>query len=878
MKIDKLIENCYNQLPPQWRDAPWRYLNHGFDVLDSEDKLNAYIASYGEMHVAKCKKAMQNFPFDSLISRNKANTEGELIPLEIFDWGCGQGLGVLTFLQFLFEREMLDGVKRITLIEPSPYALARAKDWVRQAVNPHTKVDVIERKIPGSGNERWENLKCTSRICIHIFSNILDVNGVSLKWLSSTCSLLGEENYYICVGPQYKRGLSRIEDFFNHFISPEPINSINQYPCGYTAKTHHPYGLEAKCFFHKSERGTLTPLSFSDQKYTDVYQDDEEALRGYLPDNVNAAYQVIKNKIKGIFTIYLCPSLGVERPDFLLNDSQRGIVLVNVCDDVSEFSEEYQKIEDIKRSLFDTYVKSLKVNTILNPSVYNSVKTALYFPNAGKEEVEQQCKEYYSKVCEETNSYYKGKPTDSTKFLLKLFPSTAGDDLQRVMSKGFKYEFYEEINKLLLGEWHSYSQGVSTFMLTDKQKKIIKNSSDRLRVKGVAGSGKTHTLAYKAVEEHLRTGEKVLIVTYNISLIEYIRMRINQVAADFSTSSFDIINYHKFFWSKASRYGCQPLNLESPNIPDFFERDKEAIKNKNDRYSTIIVDEVQDYEPVWIDNLQKYFLKENGRFILFGDGEQNIYKRAQEKMHRMPVTPGFTGSWNELSERISKRMLNQQLNTLASEFSYKFGLSDKPLVISSELPLEDYIVRYWKVNAVKDALPLAKNVCWILQHYNLDSKDVVVLGQSVDLLREMEYYYKHITNQHTMTTFESREEYYQIKNKVGDNAGRMLRDLKDIRRVAKVHFTTDSPYLKFATIPSFKGWEAQTVILFIQKEGEKSNDKEISKSGNRFEIQAHGNEDALIYTGITRARENLFIINMSNEKYDAFFNTKKYND
>ena len=67
MNIDKLIESCYNALPSNWRQKPWLHLNHGRAVFDSENQLNAYIASYGEMHVIKCRMAMQNFPFDDLV-------------------------------------------------------------------------------------------------------------------------------------------------------------------------------------------------------------------------------------------------------------------------------------------------------------------------------------------------------------------------------------------------------------------------------------------------------------------------------------------------------------------------------------------------------------------------------------------------------------------------------------------------------------------------------------------------------------------------------------------------------------------------------------------------------------------------------------------
>ena len=93
--------------------------------------------------------------------------------------------------------------------------------------------------------------------------------------------------------------------------------------------------------------------------------------------------------------------------------------------------------------------------------------------------------------------------------------------------------------------------------------------------------------------------------------------------------------------------------------------------------------------------------------------------------------------------------------------------------------------------------------------------------------------------------------------------------MKVIRRVEKVHFTTDTPALKFATIQSFKGWEAKNIILLIQKEVDDIRTTE--EKG--FVIQRHEDMKALLYTGITRAKENLFIINLGYDSYHNFFNT-----
>ena len=79
----------------------------------------------------------------------------------------------------------------------------------------------------------------------------------------------------------------------------------------------------------------------------------------------------------------------------------------------------------------------------------------------------------------------------------------------------------------------------------------------------------------------------------------------------------------------------------------------------------------------------------------------------------------------------------------------------------------------------------------------------------------------------------------------------------------KVHFTIDHDGVKMATIHSFKGWESPTVILILQPEGSIEDDV--------YNVIENENSPALVYTAITRAKRNLFILNLGNNKYHNFF-------
>ena len=73
----------------------------------------------------------------------------------------------------------------------------------------------------------------------------------------------------------------------------------------------------------------------------------------------------------------------------------------------------------------------------------------------------------------------------------------------------------------------------------------------------------------------------------------------------------------------------------------------------------------------------------------------------------------------------------------------------------------------------------------------------------------------------------------------------------------------ETDVVKLSTIHSYKGWEAPTVILIMRPEQ--------AEEQKKYAVREKENSAELIYTAITRCKENLFIINCGNEKYHQFF-------
>lgn len=850
-----IADKCYQKLPAELKFCPWKATNHGRAILQNEEQLDAYLAAYGEMHVIKCRAALQNFPCSSpdcfIVQHN----------YEIFDWGCGQGIATLVMLEFLHERGLLGRLNSITLIEPSIVALERAKQWVRQNTGPGVIVKAVNKPIPNERNATLDEVSCDAKVSINLFSNILDIQNLSLSWLAQKTGSLADINYMICIGPKFSAN-SRIVDFCGYFNPISYFSNIESYPYAYTMRTHHPYGCETKCFVHmRNESLDIHNVEQATQlRVPDDYEYAVECYRGVVDDSILEFYNKIRRECSGSYTVFIRPTIGVDTPDVVLTHITKGIILINVCKDLSKVVEDYQKVENIKSFLFDTYLRTIKIDSIINQHVYGCVKTALYFPNSTLMEVEEKLK----KLNERVNQDSENSNRDNFLYLIKLSAqSDFKKELNRISSSVFKYDYYDELIKIIIGNWHSYKDGDVNFHLTRRQKEIVKSKNNRLRVKGVAGCGKTQVLANRAVERHLQTGDTVLILTFNISLIRYIRMRINQVPADFNTTKFEITNYHQFFRSMANKYYGGKIELSDFDKHDFFKPYASEIS----RYKTILIDEVQDFKSSWLESIIKYFLDPYGSISVFGDGEQNIYEREMEEETKMPIIPSFTGRWNEINNRISLRIINPQIATLSYQFAKEFiDKSIQPLNVDNNLVFENYLIKYWNVGKDKEALPISQNIKWIIENFWILPKNVVVLAESINFLRDIEKCYVNAQTR-SMINFETADQYIELRRRYNIQIDQSLfkKSLEDVRRAAKTHFTTDCDCIKFSTIHSFKGWEAENIILLLLPEIQNNSEFE------GYCVRERENTAALIYTALTRAKQNLFIINFGNDKYHSFF-------
>jgi hypothetical protein len=194
-------------------------LQRGVKVLTEQNQLLAYINSYGKMHYAKVMSAFSALSSQTLVSS-----------IEIYDWGCGQGLASVCFLEYLEDRSESIDIEAITLIEPSEIALKRASLHIKK-FNNSSGIYTINKDLDSLNKEDFSPIEKNTKI--QLFSNILDIDFFSMTDLILKIKERFKGlNFFICVSPYVSESKTqRLDDFVEAFESHsnfELIKSVTE--------------------------------------------------------------------------------------------------------------------------------------------------------------------------------------------------------------------------------------------------------------------------------------------------------------------------------------------------------------------------------------------------------------------------------------------------------------------------------------------------------------------------------------------------------------------------------------------------------------------------------------------------------------------------
>ena len=865
--IDNIIDYCHNALPEEYKGKPWTHpeLKHGINLLASDVALNCYMSAYGDMHVTKCRAAMMSFPFNEI--------QGSI---EIVDWGCGQGIGSATIIEVLSQRNLLQWLHKVTLIEPSRSAIERANDNIRTLTHGTVEIDVKNLFLPANDITEGETISSIGyryNNVIHVFSNILDVTTIDLGAVARMVASAHGKHFVLCIGPQ-NGAAYRIEKFCSVFGEQNYFSRINSTRYARTKRTAHPYTCMTRCFEYNGATIDLNKLALVDERHEAIY--NEYDLRLQIQNHVLSSQKArVAWRLENILSVddimYIDAIINEVSVDFIIVRPNKGILLLNVFEEnlnectLSEDKKEINVHGKLYQSPIDLIsvcqlsikdgIEELLISTIKDSRNFSLIKKAVVFSENSIDEI----KEFFGYENNPFNfTYIFGreiiKNRDVSQNLYTtigfLYNNNAFDDVVR-----------RKLARIISPSWHSYQEGRIDMQPIGAQKQLSKSSITQQKISGVAGSGKTQVLAFRAINAMKRTGGDVLVLTYNITLANYLKFRLSEIREDFSWEKIDIYPYHQFFRIRAAE--CK-LHVEFGSYQDetFFDNSPNHKK-----YSAIFVDEVQDYTTEWLHIVMRNFLLDsNGELVVFGDPKQNVYQRPLDA--NGDIRLGIIGGqWNR-QLTTSRRFTNPRLANLATAFQTQF-MANLPIDdIAAENAMSNtfnfQILTYIDLRQNNSFESIVTNIINIISNDNNEAKDFVVLASSTKLLRNIDILYRQKTNEQTEITFISNEVLERLKqiHQVDDEKvvnWKFNRDFEALERTRKQLFTTDKRCLKISTIQSFKGWESPSVIVILESD--------LILHNTTFRPMS----PQTIYTAITRARENMYIINIGNDTYHDFF-------
>lgn len=604
--------------------------------------------------------------------------------------------------------------------------------------------------------------------------------------------------------------------------------------------------------------------------------------------------------------VYFQPCFNGDRPDIVLMSPKAGVIIVEVKDwnlDIYSVDEKYKWIVNLpsgkqsvkspfaqvfayKKNFFDIHVNGLLEKSLKNDAFFKMIKTYVYFHHGSKAAIELLYKPHMDRLRDESRENedsFRQKQIDfdcyerrreginraKRKFERDMSLSLHKTNIKKISfpitakESVFNESVYSEFKRLLNPPYHYASEGKPP-NYTEKQKRLIQSTPKaRVKICGLAGSGKTVVLAGRAVNAHKRHGGRVLILTFNITLRSYIHDRISAVREDFSWSAFDISNYHRFITIALNN---SDIPVELPEHLHYdgtnrdiarkiaFQRDQyfEDTYYSNTRlfegaeiktkYDTILIDEIQDYKPEWIKIIRSYFLEENGEMLLFGDEKQNIYQRALDEERRSKVVEGF-GRWEKLTKSF-RYTAESPIIPLVESFQKSFLLQNYEVDRdeSFQLSLTNIGIQAYGIFDGTDLGQLAEEIIAIAKNNKIHPNDISIISSQEEILRNLD---------HVLRTGESHKERTLCSFPLHEvtKHPKYSKSYDKISSAKKMGFNLNSGVMKLSSTHSFKGFESPFIFLLIN-----NNDS-----------------PEMVFTGLTRAKENLMILLERGSPYLDFF-------
>jgi superfamily I DNA/RNA helicase len=565
---------------------------------------------------------------------------------------------------------------------------------------------------------------------------------------------------------------------------------------------------------------------------------------------VKQVFEFFDTHLHEKWEIYIQPYLNGLRPDFILLHERLGIAVFEVEEwgpDVTESQVEtqnpVQQLHIHKQEIIDLYCPRLARRAGKDASAV--ITTGIICPNADRERVKELLKPCLKRRKLDNDKYERYHPISGRDTLESGNLSTVFPEGFRQPSKYMNPDLAKDLRHWLVEPDFSATQREPLELDANQRAyATTRTASGSRRIKGPAGSGKSQVLAARAAQL-ASEGKEVLVVTFNITLIRYLRdLAVRWPRPYGNLENITLLNFHS--WCK--RF-CQEHNYEQEykqlwveyhqQREEFFNYDGDAPDKDNllnhqlsklvssiidndtpehiKHYDAVLVDEGQDFRLKWWNVLRK-ICKEEGEMLLVADKTQDIYGTASAWTDDAMKTAGFRGPWNTLP--VSYR-LPPKLTDYARSFAEAFlprELVDLPISPQTEIDFHPCQLRWVQTQEAREI------ECCVQEIHEM------LLQEEPEILAIPD-----------ITFLVDRKD---IGRKVTEALGRkgikfvhtFDEDSKESRR-QKLSFHMRDARVKATTLHSFKGLETRALVVY---------------TGHIFNDKAK----ALAYTGMTRLKRH----------------------
>lgn len=527
------------------------------------------------------------------------------------------------------------------------------------------------------------------------------------------------------------------------------------------------------------------------------------------------------------WTVYVQPHLNGERPDFVLTHPEKGILVIEVKDynfatgrygkgawflgDNGHWVKKSNPVDQVQKyyrnilTLYNQEFAALEQKH--GRHLWNLVETALYFHHGSASQAMEYCEGVrnlnHVVFLDRQNLQHilKGDFERSPLRSLRRAPSVHLGPILKDLESWLRPTAYA-------------SERRAPIRLTAEQNHNAQPAPGiHRRLRGVAGAGKTVVLATRAARL-LQQGQRVLVLTYNITLRHPIRDLIRQQYE--GLDAWPIINqlviqhYHGLLKWLADLHNIDltsiPENASDDEVSHILEErwPDEVLQglvfaelHPDCQFDGVIIDEGQDFSREWLLPILQ-LLTERDELLIAYDTAQNLYDRELQWIETDTRGLGFRGPPATLK---TTHRLPHVMVEIANGFLRTY--IDPEAETTNTVPRDFYKhFLFWQniKETEKDRFPVLVDVALtsLRQRFSAHHNDICVLTESAGT---------------AIPIIEALEEKNFRTSHVFDLSGE--RNHK-ARRQEKWRFQPTSGMVKVCTIHSFKGWEAPHLILFIE--------------------------------------------------------------